>query len=121
MARQVKEGDGWRLGWNPDAIQFQGLVAGADWALELTPEEFEDFCRLARQLADTLTAMATELMTEERIACEAESERIWLEAEGYPHHYQLRLLLLTGRRGEGAWPPTVVPALLQAIASLQVF
>jgi hypothetical protein len=121
MARQVKEGEGWRLGWNPDAISFKGLVAGEHWALELTPAEFEDFCRLALQLADTVAAMAPELMAEERITCEVESDQLWLEAEGYPHQFSLRLLLLTGRRGEGAWPPETVPALLQAIASLQVF
>jgi hypothetical protein len=108
MARQVKEGEGWRLGWNPDAIHFKGLVAGEHWALELTPAEFEDFCRLALQLADTVAAMAPELMAEERITCEVESDQLWLEAEGYPHQFSLRLLLLTGRRGEGAWPPETV-------------
>ncbi len=65
--------------------------------------------------------MATELMAEERITCEAESAHLWLEVEGYPQSYGLRLILLTGRRGEGTWFPAAVPGLLQAIPSLQVF
>jgi hypothetical protein len=120
MERQIHEGSGWRLGWNPGATEFKGLVGGDRWALELTAPEFQDFCRLALQLAETLTAMASELMDGERIACEVESERIWLEAEGFPHAYGLRLLLLTGRRGEGEWSPEAVTPLLQAIAQMAV-
>lgn len=121
MARVIKSGAGWRIGWNPQAEEFQGLVGGDDWAIELTAAELADFCRLAGQLADSMEAIAQELMEEEKIACEVESNLIWLEAEGYPQAYSLRFILNTGRRGEQIWPPAAVPDLIQAARTLQVF
>ena len=121
MERLVKSGPGWRLGWNPNATEFQGLVGGEDWAIELTEAELNDFCRLAEQLAGTMQHMATELMDEEKISCEAESDLLWLEVEGYPHAYGLRFILQSGRRGEGFWPASAVPDLLQAMQVLKVF
>jgi len=117
----MKEGQGWRVGWDASAPIYKGLLGGEDWALELTAEEFQDFSRLAQQLASTMEAMATELMDEERIACEAESHGIWLEAEGVPHQYSLRFILTTGRRGEGAWPEPVVGEVLRALTRLTLF
>ena len=122
MVRQIKSGEGWRIGWDDNADSaFQGLVAGDNWAIELTAEELTDLCRLAWQLADSVEAIAPELMDEERITCEAESDKLWIEVEGYPSAFSLRFILQTGRRGEGAWPSEAVPALLQAMAGLAVF
>ncbi|MBW4487572.1 MAG: DUF1818 family protein [Trichocoleus desertorum ATA4-8-CV12] len=121
MERLVKSGSGWRLGWDPNALEFQGLVGGEDWAIELTEAELNDLCRLSEQLAGTMQHMATELMDEEKISCEAESDLLWLETEGYPHAYSLRFILQSGRRGEGSWPASAVPDLLQALQVLKVF
>lgn len=117
----MKSGEGWRIGWNPNAEEFQGLLGGDDWAIELTEAELNDFCRLFAQLASTMKQMASELMDEERIATEAETDLIWLEVEGYPHSYSLHLMLNSGRRCEGSWSATAVPHLLQAIQTFQVF
>ncbi|MGC1247698.1 MAG: DUF1818 family protein [Spirulinaceae cyanobacterium] len=117
----IKSGSGWRIGWNPEARDYQGLVAGEDWAIELTEAELKDFSRLLEQLSQTILKIAAELMAEERIACEAESELLWMEIEGYPHAYSLRFILNTGRRCEGSWPETVVQELLPATKMLQVF
>jgi hypothetical protein len=73
------------------------------------------------QLAATMQQMAQELMDEERICCEVESNLLWLEAEGYPQSYTLRFIVLTGRCGEGAWSAAAVPALVQATQVLKVF
>ncbi|MBD1912761.1 MULTISPECIES: DUF1818 family protein [unclassified Leptolyngbya] len=121
MARQLKSGQGWQIGWDPEAPLYRGLVGTEAWALELTEEELDDFCRLATQLADTLAQIASELMDEERITCEVESDRIWMEAEGFPHSFSLRFILLQGRRGEGYWDAEAVTGLIQAMQSLQVF
>ncbi|MEM6592338.1 MAG: DUF1818 family protein, partial [Cyanobacteria bacterium P01_C01_bin.73] len=77
--------------------------------------------RLALQLADSVTAIASELMPEERLTCEAESKWIWLEADGYADRYSLRFIVQTGRRCEGAWPCEAVPELLQAIGGVNFF
>jgi hypothetical protein len=113
---QTKSGAGWRLGWNPSAETFCGLVAGHSWAVELTAAEFLDFCRLAEQLDGTMKAMAEQLMAEERLTCEQETATIWMEAEGFPSEYSLRFILLNGRGAEGEWPAEVLPALLKALS-----
>ncbi len=119
--RLLKTGTGWRLGWNPQAREYQGLVGGEDWAIELTEAELDDFCQLLEQLAETMRQMASELMDEEKISCEAESDLLWMEVEGYPHAYTLRFILHTGRRCEGSWQTYAVSELIQAARSLKVF
>ncbi len=121
MAQQLRQGKGWRLGWNPDAETFHGLVGGTVWAVELTGPEFEHFCRLSLQLAETLHQISDELMDEEAIACEASSELIWMEIRGYAHTYSMSFILLSGRRAEGEWHPLATAELMQAVQTLQVF
>lgn len=121
MSRLLREGVGWRLGWDPQANVYPGLIGTEDWAAELTGPELETFCRLFGQLDDSLRAIAPELMAEERICCEAEADGLWLEAEGFPGHYSLRLILNQGRRVEGYWPAEAVQGLLQASQRLQTF
>jgi hypothetical protein len=121
MERVLKTGSGWRIGWNPNAPKFKGLVGTDDWAIELTECELNEFCRLLTQLADTMKHLTTELMDEEKIACEAESDVLWMEVEGYPHAYTLRFILNTGRCAEGKWHENAVPELLQAAGMLKVF
>ncbi|NEP08881.1 MAG: DUF1818 family protein [Symploca sp. SIO2C1] len=121
MERLLKNGSGWRLGWDPQARDYQGLVGGDDWAIELTEAELDDFCRLLAQLAQTMSQMASELMDEEKITCEAESDLLWMEVEGYPDAYRVRLILNTGRCCEGSWLASAVPSLVQAAQSLKVF
>jgi hypothetical protein len=60
-------------------------------------------------------------MDEETIACEVESDRLWLEATGSPQAYTLHLIVLSGRRAEGRWPVQVVDDLVRAACSLKVF
>jgi hypothetical protein len=119
--RQLKAGPGWRLGWNPAAPQFMGLVGNDDWAVELTATEFADFCRLLGQLTEAVAAIASELMPDEKIACEVESDRLWLGAEGYATAYAVRFVLLGDRGAEGLWPPDVVPHLVQASRAIGLF
>ncbi len=111
----IKEGPGWRWGYDADAPVFLFLLGTEDWAVELTQAEFDDFRRLTQELTATLTAIAGELMDEEKICCEASSELIWLEVEGYPQAYGLRFILQQGRRAEGGWTPTAVPGLLNSL------
>jgi hypothetical protein len=121
MSRQLKLGKGWRIGFNPEGSPFQGLVGAEDWAVELTRDEFDEFCQAAQQLSDTVDRFRTELMDEESITCEHTGERLYIEVRGYPERYQLSFILLTGRRAEGTWDSTATPELLRAIQMLQVF
>ncbi|CDN12732.1 MAG: DUF1818 family protein [Richelia sp.] len=121
MQRVLKSGKGWRIGWNPTAIEFKGLVGTDNWAIELTEAELNDFCRLLSQLKNTMSQIAAELMDEEKITCEAESDLLWMEVTGYPQAYRLRFILNSGRCAEGEWDASAVPDLQQAAGSLQVF
>jgi hypothetical protein len=114
MEKILKYGSGWRLGWNPTAAVYKGLIGGDDWAIELTEAEWQDLRRLLSQLTATMATIATELMDEESIACEAESELLWVEADGFPDHYSLRLILYQGRGCEGNWSANALPELLAA-------
>lgn len=120
MERYLKSGDGWRVGWHPHAGKYQGLVGSDDWAIELTPVEFDDFYRLLKQLSATMAAMQAQLMEQEKISCEAETDLLWLEAEGYPHSYSLRLIIHGDRRCEGNWHQGTAPLLLNAIESSNI-
>jgi hypothetical protein len=121
MGRFIKSGPGWRLGWDSNGGEFQGLVGSDTWSLELSATELQDFCRLVAQLAATMAQMQSELMDEEAIAIEAETDRLWLEATGYPHAYRLHLILHTGRRGEGYWEAGAIVDLVQATQSIELF
>jgi len=60
MARMIKSGVGWRIGWDADAPIFVGLVGSDDWSLELTAAELNDFCRLVPQLAEAIAQIMQE-------------------------------------------------------------
>jgi Domain of unknown function (DUF1818) len=121
MGKILKTGAGWRLGWDAEALEFKALVGADDWAIELTEPEFDDFCRLVGQLGEAMRAIASELMDEEKISCELESDLIWLEAEGFPDAYSLRLIVRSPRRAEGFWSFTAVLDLLQTLPLLKIF
>lgn len=103
------------MGWDGDAPTYQGLLGGADWAIELTADEFQTFCRLAQQLAQQMQAMADLLMDEEGLTCDAESDHVWVEASGDAERFALRLIVQSGRRCEGAWSATATEHLLRAM------
>lgn len=117
LSKTIHEGPGWRWGFDPNAEIFPFLLGSQDWAVELTRAEFADFHRLSRDLAQTVTAIADELMEEEKICCELSSELVWLEIEGYAHAYELRFILCQGRKAEGGWPAVIAPALLNSLQS----
>lgn len=117
----LKKGNGWRVGWNPQADKYQALVGTDDWAIELTAAELNDFSRLLNQLVDTMQRMKPELMPEEKIACEAGSELLWLEVSGYADAYSLRLIVHGDRRCEGNWQSGVAIELAKAVQNLKVF
>jgi Domain of unknown function (DUF1818) len=121
MGKLLKQGAGWRVGWDSAAQDFKALIGTDDWAVELTAEEFADFCRLLLQLTSTVEQMAEELMPEEAIACEVSSNLLWLEVRGHPDSYGLHLILLTGRQVEAHWPANVIPSLIEAAQVLRSF
>jgi hypothetical protein len=111
----LEKGEGWRFGWRPKASIYKGLLGGDNWALELTEVELRDFHRLLSQLVRTVESLKNELMDQEKIDCEIESELLWLELTGDPQSYSLRLLLNQNRRAEGNWEHPAISQLLLAM------
>ncbi|MEL6495926.1 MAG: DUF1818 family protein [Cyanobacteria bacterium J06623_7] len=120
MKRSIKSGVGWRVGWHPEGDKYQGLIGTDEWAFELTKAELIDFRRLVQQLAETMAQIAAELMAEEKISCEAETELLWVEVSGYSHSYSLRVILNCDRRCEGNWNAGVVSEMLAALSSFDL-
>ncbi|MEM8832249.1 MAG: DUF1818 family protein [Cyanobacteria bacterium P01_G01_bin.19] len=118
MERFIKSGDGWRIGWHPHGTKYQGLVGAEDWAIELSRDELRDFCRLLARLVDTMTEMSGELMDEEKISCEAETDLIWMEVEGYADSYSLRLILNCDRRCEVSWQEKTAPQIVAGFKAI---
>jgi hypothetical protein len=118
MGRSLLQGPGWRLGWNPEAKVYQALVGDDHWAVELTFNEFADLRRLSDQLVSNLQSISGELMEEETIELEAESEHIWVALEGLVDRYSLRFILLGNRGSEGSWNETATAGFLQALAGI---
>jgi hypothetical protein len=121
MSRQLKAGEGWRLGWQPAIGAFQGLVGTDEWAVELTQAEFAHFHRLLLQLVDAIQQTSDQLMDKETITCEATSDLIWMQVRGYPHQFSLSFILLSGRRVEGQWDASSTLELVNAIQTIEVF
>lgn len=117
----IKKGKGWRVGWQEKATTYQGLIGAEDWAMELTMAEMQDFCRLLLQIHQSMADMTKHLMEEEIIICEAESDLMWLGAQGYPHSYSVRIILHHHRGCEGTWSENVTQDLIQATQSLNLF
>jgi hypothetical protein len=121
MTKQIKQGEGWRVGWDENATVYQGLIGNEDWGIELTALEVKELQRLLAQLIDSLNIITEELMPEEKISVEVESEILWLEAEGYSNDYSLRLILHQNRRCEAYWPAKVTQSLIQAIQTINIW
>lgn len=121
MDKVLKSGTGWRIGWNPLNTTYPGLLGSDDWAVELTAAELADFSRLLGQLVESMRSIGTELMDDERVACEAESDLIWMQVEGEADKYNLRLILNQGRSCEGNWTAEAVSDLVAAVNSLKFF
>ncbi|MBL1209563.1 DUF1818 family protein [Geminocystis sp. GBBB08] len=117
----IKQGNGWRIGWQEKATTYQGLIGSQHWALELTSEEMHDFHRLLLQIYQAMTEINSHLMEEETISCEVESDLMWLGVQGYPHNYSLRIILHHHRSCEGTWLENVIQDLIQASQSLDIF
>ena len=108
----IKSGVGWRVGWNHEDNPYQGLIGTDFWTVELTKLELHDFCYFLTELTKVLTEISTELMEEEKITIDMESERLWIQLHGYPHDYHVYFILQNERKFEGTLSSNIIPELL---------
>jgi hypothetical protein len=87
------------------------------WTIEFSPVEWEQFVQQFRTLAQTWQSIQGELMPEEALTLDSESETIRLQAEGQPEQWGMWLQLCSGRKVEGYLDSPLVMELLRRIGN----
>lgn len=105
------QGSGWRWGWNGE----RGLIGGEDWAMELSPEEWWDWCRRCDQIWSTWQTLQAHLMPGENLTLEQHSPLLTLILTGSSEQMTLYVQLHTGRVAEGQWQGAAVYSLLASV------
>ena len=126
-----REGQGWRLAWDPQRDPFPLLIGGEGWASELTAAEGQALCRALDRVGRQHRELADTLMEEETICLEftgsvpaaanGAAGELWLALEGDRQDWSLRFVLQPGlgQRGlEGFWPKGAAAAFSRACATL---
>jgi Domain of unknown function (DUF1818) len=85
------------------------------WTVEFSPAEWEQFVQQFRTLAQAWQGMQQELMPEEALTLDSESETIRLQAEGQQEAWGMWLQIRSGRRVEVYLNPSLVIELLERI------
>ncbi len=85
------------------------------WTIEFSPVEWEQFVHQLRTLAQTWQSMQEELMPEETLTLDSESETIRLQAEGQQEQWGIWLQICSGRKVEGYLDSPLVVELLRRI------
>lgn len=127
-----REGQGWRLAWDPQRDPFPLLIGGEGWATELTAAEGQALCRALDRLVAQHGDLADTLMQEETICLEftcavpaapnRATGELWLALEGDRQDWSLRFVLQPGlgQRGfEGFWAKGAAEAFARACAALE--
>jgi hypothetical protein len=126
-----REGQGWRLAWDPQREPFPLLIGGEGWASELTAAEASALARALALVRRQHQDLADTLMDEETICLEFTGSLegpeprgeggLWVALEGDRREWDLRFVLqpAPGLRGlEGAWGSQAAAAFAQAFAEL---
>ncbi|MEB3335425.1 MAG: DUF1818 family protein [Cyanobacteriota bacterium] len=127
-----REGDGWRLAWDPQRDPFPWLIGGDGWASELTAAEGQALFQALTLLRGQHQRLADTLMEEEAIEIDYTGTiapppngvegSLWVTLDGDRQTWALRFVLQPpqGQRGlEGGWPREAAVPLLRAWASLE--
>ena len=117
-----KEGPGWRIIRDSSRENFSTLVGGESWAIELNQSEWETLVKVVIDLSDQYKKTKDQLMDEEDITLEMESNP-WLGIlKGDKNGWKLKLILdprdSLSRSAEFSWPRSVTSNLLNAMRTM---
>lgn len=115
------EGEGWRLAWDGSRQRFSVLMAGEDWAVELTELEASALRDAVADLVAQHQGLVDQLMEEESIELELERDPWWLAIDGDRRSWSLRVVLTpeAGQRAvEGSWSVAAARPFSQALQQL---
>jgi hypothetical protein len=144
-SQYLQSGPGFRVGYDPEGSKsFCGTIGSEHWLLALSRDEIVHFKRLSLALQKKMDRISRGLdeapelklsvrrsgdgMFNERVgrmgsdcSVELESKLLWVQAFGSPDlgQYGIRAIFMEGRQSECFWRPSVIPAMLAAVAKLQ--
>tara|TARA_B100000214_G_scaffold363991_1_gene330078 strand:- start:431 stop:811 length:381 start_codon:yes stop_codon:yes gene_type:complete len=114
-----KEGPGWRIIIDLSRENFSTLIGGESWAIELTKSEFKSLARVVIDLSDQYENIKDQLMGDEDITLELESNPWFAILKGDQFGWNLKLILKcshTSIRGaEVCWPRNVTKHVTNAM------
>ena len=117
-----KEGPGWRIIRDSSRDKFSTLIGGESWAIELTQSEWEILVKVVIDLSDQYKDIKDQLMGEEDITLEMDSNPWFAILKGDQYGWNLKLILESSdslnRGAEVSWPRNVTLHLANAMRNM---
>ena len=117
-----KEGPGWRIIRDSSRKNFTTLIGGDSWAIELNQSEWETLVKVVINLSDQYKNIKDQLMGDEDITLELESNPWLAILKGDQHGWKLKLILDSNdslnRGAEVSWPRDVTAHLANAMRTM---
>ena len=117
-----KEGPGWRIIRDSTRENFSILIGGDSWAIELNESEWKSLVKVVIDLSDQYKNIKDQLMGDEDITLELESNPWVAILKGDQQGWNLKLILDSSdsfhRGAEVYWPRNVTFHLVQAMRTM---
>ena len=117
-----KEGPGWRIIRDSSRENFSTLIGGESWAIELNQYEWETLVKVVIDLSDQYKNIKEQLMGEEDITLELESNPWLAILKGDQYGWKLKLILDSNdslnRSAEVSWPRDVTVHIANAMRTM---
>ena len=117
-----KEGRGWRIIRDSARGNFSTLIGGESWAIELTQSEWESLVKVVIDLSNQYHNIKDQLMGEENITLELESNPWLAILKGDQYGWTLKLILDStdsfNRGAEVSWPRDVTVLVTNAMRTM---
>ncbi len=116
------EGPGWRLAKDSSRRNFEFLLGGDHWAIEITKAEWNSVNLLIQDLINQYQRLESQLMPEEDLFIELERGHWWACIDGAIGQWSLRLILKENEpsiRGfEAFWPAPASQSIVFAMRTM---
>ena len=117
-----KEGPGWRLIRDSSRDNFSTLIGGESWAIELNQFEWKTLVKVVIDLSDQYKNIKDQLMGDEDITLELESDPWLAILKGDQNGWKLKLILDSNdslnRGAEVSWPRNVTTNVANAMRTM---
>tara|TARA_B100001029_G_C14955143_1_gene391151 strand:+ start:191 stop:571 length:381 start_codon:yes stop_codon:yes gene_type:complete len=117
-----KEGLGWRIIRDTSRDNFSTLIGGKNWAIELNEFEWKTLVKVITELSDQYKIVKDQLLGDEDITLELESNPWFAILKGDQYGWNLKLILNSNvslNRGvEVFWPRDVTTHVTNAMRTM---